>query len=78
MSKLIKERITASRYILWETRPAFLCSNDTVREECGVRCPRCYTDNKQLNHGETLDCNFCNLKITRYGNSLSLEGYKTW
>lgn len=39
-------------------------------EAVGFHCPRCGTQNKNLSHGETINCMKCGLHMQLYGNGL--------
>ena len=72
----VKESICATDFIIPGIKESLLAPGNTTRGEYVlIGCPRCrHTIGEEIEHGGTIICQNCQLHITRYGNSLELEG----
>ena len=75
-----REETETVRYDYYEIRrhiPSKYATTDNgfpvmIEVSVGVKCPRCHTENSNIEHGEKCICSNCKLTMTRFGNALQM------
>ncbi len=67
-----RETVMASKYEVAVTKPSKYIKGTNIEYIRGMRCPRCNTVNRRLNHGEAYTCKQCNLHMQLFGNALRI------
>lgn len=71
--KRVQEVFIAHQYIVMEDQQSRIDPSVFHRVETGIRCPRCFTINRMLDHGEAAKCVHCGLKMALLGNALGVS-----
>lgn len=69
----VQEQFIAHQYIVVEEQQSRIDPSVFHRVETGIRCPRCATINRMLEHGEAAQCIHCGLKMAILGNALGVS-----
>jgi len=72
---MIKETLIASRYEIQTQDTSRIDPTQTVTRIVGIGCPHCHVVLLGMwpEHGQTIECSKCGLKMTRFGNALDCE-----
>jgi hypothetical protein len=76
----IREKLNYSDYVVYEDRKSEIDQGRVLLVEIGMKCPGCKTflegiddETGPIEHGESITCKSCGLKMTMWGNQLICE-----